>query len=69
MENTIVEVLKIPAKNPIIVEVKNISKYKAIVESIRKKKKLMNKLGFNAKLFYFIGIIKGIDSNEERKNK
>jgi hypothetical protein len=35
LKNTIGDELKIPAKSPIIVEVKNITKYKTIIENIR----------------------------------
>ena len=37
LKNNIGDELKIPAKIPIIIEVKNITKYKAIIKNIRKK--------------------------------
>lgn len=69
LENSIGDKLEIPEKSPIIVEVKNIIKYKAIIENIRSKKQLMSSLGFDTKKFYFIGILRGIDVNQEKKDK
>ena len=42
--------LKIPEKRAIIVEAKNMKKYKAKFENIRNKKKLMNTLKFKMEL-------------------
>ena len=69
LDNTIGDKLEIPEKSPIIVEVKNIIKYNTIIENIRSKKQLMSTLGFNTEKFYFIGILRGIDVNQEKKEK
>ena len=69
LKNTIGDVLTIPEKSAIIVEVKNMKKYKTIVENIRSKKKLMNTLGINTELLYFVGILRGININQEQKEK
>ena len=68
LKNSIGDELKIPAKSPIIIDVKNIIKYKTIIDNIRKKKKLMNTLGFDTKKFYFISILRGIDVDKEEIN-
>ena len=67
LENTIGDKLTIPAERPIIVEVKNIIKYRTIVENIIKKKRLMKVLGYQVDDFYFIGILRGIDIDQEEK--
>ena len=69
LENSIGDKLEIPEKSPIIVETKNIIKYKTIIENIRSKKQLMSTLGFDTEKFYFIGILRGIDVNQEKKDK
>ena len=69
LKNTIGDELKIPAQSPIIVEVKNINRYKTIIENIANKKNLLNSLGFNTHYFYFVGIIRGIDVNKENKEE
>ena len=69
LENSIGDKLVIPKKSPIIVEAKNIIKYRTIIENIRSKKQLMSSLGFNTEKFYFIGILRGIDVNKEKKDK
>ena len=68
LENSIGDKLVIPKKSPIIVEAKNIIKYRTIIENIRSKKQLMSSLGFNTEKFYFIGILRGIDVNKEKKD-
>ena len=69
LKNTIGDELIIPAQSPIIVEVKNINRYKTIIENIANKKNLLNSLGFNTHYFYFVGIIRGIDVNKESKEQ
>lgn len=69
LKNSIGDELKIPAKSPIIIDVKNIIKYKTIIDNIRKKKKLMNTLGFDTKKFYFISILRGIDVDKKKKEE
>ena len=69
LSNSIGDTLTIPAKSPIIVEVKNFSKYSNIIDNIKKKIKLLKALGFNIDNFYFIGIMRGIDVDEEKKNQ
>ena len=69
LKNTIGDELIIPAQSPIIVEVKNINRYKTIIENIANKKNLLNSLGFNTHYFYFVGIIRGIDVNKENKEE
>ena len=69
LKNTIGDELIIPAQSPIIVEVKNINRYKTIIENIANKKNLLNSLGFNTHYFYFVGIIRGIDINKENKQQ
>ena len=69
LENTIGDKLKIPQEKAIIVEVKNINKYKTMVENIRIKKKLMSTLGFKTEDLFFIGILRGIDVDEKKKKE
>ena len=69
LQNTIGDILKIPQKRAIIVEVKNIKKYKTMVENIRIKKKLMNTLGFKTEDLFFIGILRGIDVDNDKKKE
>jgi hypothetical protein len=69
LKNTIGDVLTIPEKRAVIVEVKNIKKYQTIVENIRSKKKLMNTLGIKTEALYFVGILRGININQEQKEK
>ena len=68
LQNSIGDKLEIPEKSPILVETKNIIKYKTIIENIRSKKQIMSTLGFDTEKFYFIGILRGIDVNEEKKD-
>ena len=44
-------------------------KYKTMVENILNKKKLMKTFGFKTDLFYFIGILRGIDINKVQKQE
>ena len=69
LENTIGDKLKIPQEKAIIVEVKNINKYKTMVENIRIKKKLMSTLGFKTEDLFFVGILRGIDVDEKKKKE
>ena len=69
LENTIGDKLKIPQEKAIIVEVKNINKYKTMVENIRIKKKLMSTLGFKTEDLFFVGILRGIDVDGDKKKE
>ena len=69
LKNTIGDELKIPEKKAVIIEVKNMKKYKTMVENILNKKKLMKTFGFKTDLFYFIGILRGIDINKVQKQE
>ena len=69
LKNTIGDSLTIPAKKPIIVEVKNNSSYKKMLENIKDKKMLLNFLGFNVEGFYFVGILRNINIDKERKKE
>ena len=57
----------IPEKSPIIIEIKNITKYNTIIDNIKSKKKLLDSLGL--KNFYYIRIIRGIDINKNEKEE
>lgn len=65
LENTIGDVLVIPEKNPIIIEIINIINYNVIIDNIKSKKKILESLGF--KNFYYIGILRGIDVDKDQK--
>jgi len=65
LENTIGDVLVIPKKNPIIIEIINIINYNVIIDNIKSKKKILESLGF--KNFYYIGILRGIDVDKDQK--
>ena len=67
LQNTIGDSLIIPPKKPIIIEVKNNIKYSEILDNIRDKKKKLDSLKLNEKNFYFIGILRGIDIDENGK--
>lgn len=67
LQNTIGDSLVIPPKKPIIIEVKNNIKYSEILDNIRDKKKKLDSLKLNEKNFYFIGILRGIDIDENGK--
>lgn len=69
LKNTIGDSLVIPAKKPIIIEVKNSIRYKDILDNIREKKKKLDSLKLNERNFYFIGILRGIDVDEKWKEK
>ena len=69
LKNNIGDSLTIPPQSPIIIEVKNITNYSTIVNNIRTKKKKLNSLKLNESNFYFIGIIRNIDINEEQKKE
>jgi len=67
LKNTIEDILTIPAKKPVIVEAKNISNYKSILNNIKDKKRLLQALGLDATKFYFVGILRGIDVDKTGK--
>ncbi len=68
LENNLGEKLVIPAKKPIIVEVKNHCKYKEIINNIGRKKRLLESLNLdNGDNFYYIGILRGINNIKETK--
>ena len=67
LENTIGDNLTIPAKKPIIVETKNIFNYKTIIDNIKDKKRLLTALNLDPEKFHFVGIIRGILIDENRK--
>jgi len=69
LKNTIGDELKIPEKSVVMVEVKNMKKYKTMIENILNKKKLMKTFGLKTDLFYFIGILRGIDINKDQKKE
>ena len=69
LKNTIEDILTIPAKRPIIVEAKNISNYKSILNNIKDKKRLLQALGLDATKFYFVGILRSIDVDKDGKEK
>ena len=76
LENGCGDTLSIPPDKPIIIEVKNNSKYNEIINNIREKKTILDSVRLNEKNFYFIGILRDIninektnvDQNKERKN-
>ena len=67
IKNILEESLIIPAKKPIIVEVKNNSNYYSLLENIKNKKVFMENLGIKSDNFYFIGILKDLNINLEEK--
>ena len=72
LSNSMKDTLKIPPKSPIIIEIKNHSKFGEIVSDLRKKKKILESIGFKKDSFYFVGILRGLDINEkliEEKNQ
>lgn len=69
LENTIGDKLNIPKGKPIILEVKNNSNYQNIIDNIKEKKRIIRLLGLNDDIFFFVGILRDININEEEKNK
>ena len=69
LKNTIEDILIIPAKKPIIVEAKNISNYKNMLNNIKDKKRLLQALGLDANKFFFVGILRGIDVDTNGKKR
>ena len=67
LKNSIGDTLTIPAKSPIIIEVKNNSNYNGIIDNIRVKKKLLEHLKLKENNFYFIGILRNLNINKEQK--
>ena len=68
LTNSIGDKINIPKGKPIILEVKNNSNYKNIIDNIRRKKKFIKLLGLNDDLFFFVGILRDIKINEDQKN-
>lgn len=67
LKNNIGGVLTIPAQKPIIVEAKNISNYKSLLDNIRYKRKLLQALGLNASKFYYVGILRRISDDKKQE--
>ena len=65
LENTIGDKLIIPPKSPIILEVENHSKFGEIVSNLRKKKKILESIGFKENCFYFVGVLRNLIANEK----
>ena len=65
MENAIGDKLIIPPKSPIILEVENHSKFGEIVSNLRKKKKILESIGFKENCFYFVGVLRDLIANEK----
>lgn len=69
LENSLDDQLKIPPKRPIIVEVKNHCKYSDIISNLRKKKKILESIGFQKDCFFFVGILRGLNLNDQIKEE
>ena len=69
LENTLGDKLEIPPKSPIIVEISNYYKYSDIIDSLQKKKKILESIGFQKDCFYFVGILKNLDLNDKIKEE
>ena len=69
LKNSIGDTLTIPAKSPIIIEVKNNNNYNEIINNIQEKKYLLESLRLKESNFYFIGILRSLNINEEQKKE
>ena len=69
LNNSIGDTLTIPAKSPIIIEVKNNNNYNEIINNIQEKKYLLESLRLKESNFYFIGILRSLNINEEQKKE
>ena len=65
--NNLDDEITIPANSFMIVEVKNYNNYFDLSENIKKKKNILNSIGFPVDKFFFVGILRNLD--EERKKK
>ena len=67
LKNNIGGVLTIPAQKPIIVEAKNISNYKSLLDNIKYKRKLLEVLRLDESKFYYVGILRRIDDDKKQE--
>ena len=67
LKNNIGGILTIPAQKPIIVEAKNISNYKSLLNNIKYKRKLLEVLGLDESKFYYVGILRRIDDDKKQE--
>jgi hypothetical protein len=67
LKNNIGGVLTIPAQKPIIVEAKNISNYKNLLDNIKYKRKLLEVLRLDESKFYYVGILRRIDDDKKQE--
>lgn len=65
LKNNLDDEITIPANSFMIVEVKNYNNYFDLSENIKKKKNILNSIGFPVDKFFFVGILRNLD--EERK--
>ena len=69
LENSFKDLLIIPEKKAVIIEVKNHSNYYRILDNLRGKKNLIKELGLDEESFYFIGILRSLNIEQSKKRE
>ena len=69
LENSFHDLLIIPEKKPVIIEIKNHLNYYKILDNLREKKNLIKELGLNEESFYFIGILRILNIDQSKKRE